>query len=115
MRIFLCLTLLLLTVACKGKNSVKVAEGEIYLTYSTENTHNWTAGEIEPVSLEGAGECSLSGSDIVYTKTDKDFYGVDHCVKAGEVNPPSVCGDESYLIDFSEEVVELVGYSAGCS
>jgi hypothetical protein len=108
------MVLLLLTVACKGKNSVKVAEGEIYLTYSTENTLSWTSGNVEKESFEGAGECSLSGSDIVYTKTDKDFNGVDYCVKAGEETPPNYCEVESYQIDFSEEVVELVAKLSIC-
>ena len=111
----LCMVLLLLTVACKGKNSVKVAEGEIYLTYSTENTLSWTSENVKKESYEGAGECSLSGSDIVYTKTDKDFNGVDYCVNAEEVNLPDYCNPESYRIDFSEEVVELVAMLPMCA
>ena len=109
----LCMVLLLLTVACKGKNSVKVAEGEIYLTYSTNNSHGWTAGEIEKVSLEGAGECSLSGSEIVYTKTDLDYSGVDYCMKVGETNPLA-CNTDYYRIDFSGLLAELEDGSSSC-
>lgn len=113
MKIFLCLAILLLTVACKDKSSVRVAGGEIYLTYSTDNSHSWTIGEIEPVSLEGAGRCSISGSKVVYTKTDLDFSGVDYCMKVGETNPMT-CNTYSYRIDFSILLAELEPSISGC-
>ena len=113
MRIYLCLAILLLTVACKDKSSVKVADGEIYLTYSTDNSHSWLVGEIETVSLEGAGRCSISGSKVVYTKTDLDFSGEDFCMKTGETNP-FVCDSYSYKIDFSNFPSELEPHSSIC-
>lgn len=113
MKIYLCFTILLLTVACKDKSSVRVADGEIYLTYSADNSHSWSIGDIETVSLEGAGRCSISGSKVIYTKTDLDFNGEDFCMKIGETDPLA-CDTDSYRIDFSSFLAVLEPRSYGC-
>lgn len=109
MKILLLIISILFLSACgeDNKSSAKLEDGEAYLTYSTANTHAWT--EIGPLSSNGAGECSISGGNVIYTKKDADFSGEDRCYEA-----IPHCSVPSYSIDFSVPNPELAAINPQC-
>lgn len=105
-------TCFLFLVACgeDNKKSVKLEDGEAYLTYSIANSYGWSS--VEPLSSNGAGECSLSGGKIIYTKKDEGFSNADFCYEAGTTPD---CSHELYYIDFSVTSPELVADYYQCA
>ena len=123
---FLFIPILLLNfVGCNSNSSANNSEDPgvdnpttdpVTNIYSSANTFNFAANDIEPVSFYGHGECEISNGNIIYKKdVNSNFSSDDYCVlKSLAPYGPWDCGVESYEIDFSQPTPALIPRTGLC-
>lgn len=93
--VFMLNSLLVLMVACNDDN----ISSSIVKIFSTNNVHAWTG--IDANSKDLAGKCSIVGSNVVYTRVNMDYTGIDEC------NWADADVGDYYKIDFSSSSPQL--------